>query len=41
MMKISEATVRFHSNNLRKKTGASNLAELTALAISTGLVPNN
>ncbi len=40
LMKITEATVRFHSNNLRKKTGASTLAELTALAISTGLLPN-
>ena len=40
IMKITEATVRFHCNNLRKKTGVSNLAELTALAISSGLVPN-
>lgn len=41
LMNITEATVRFHSNNLRKKTGAANLAELTALAICAGIVPNS
>jgi DNA-binding CsgD family transcriptional regulator len=41
LLNITEATVRFHCNNLRKKTGASNLAELTALAICVGLVPNS
>ncbi len=40
LMNISEATVRFHSKNLRKKTGAATLAELTASAIATGLIPN-
>jgi DNA-binding CsgD family transcriptional regulator len=40
IMRITEATVRFHSNNLRKKTCTSNLAELTAFAISSGIVPN-
>ncbi|SRR5579883_164985 len=41
VMRVSEATVRFHSKNLRRKTGAATLAELTALAIVTGLLPNN
>jgi DNA-binding CsgD family transcriptional regulator len=41
LMQISEATVRFHSNNLRQKTGTSSLAELAAIAIATGLIPNS
>ena len=36
-MGVSQATVRFHSANLRMKTGAANRAELAALAISLGL----
>jgi LuxR family quorum-sensing transcriptional regulator LasR len=38
-MRVSEATVRFHSANLKSKTGAANRAELAALAISRGLAP--
>lgn len=38
-MAVSEATVRFHTANLRMKTGAANRAELTALAVSFGLAP--
>ena len=36
-MKVSEATVRFHSGNLKAKLGAANRAELAAAAISLGL----
>jgi DNA-binding CsgD family transcriptional regulator len=39
LMKISENTVRFHTNNLRRKTGKSSLAELTAFAVVVGLIP--
>jgi DNA-binding CsgD family transcriptional regulator len=38
-MDVTEATVRFHSRNLRAKTGAMNRAQLTALAIAQGLAP--
>jgi DNA-binding CsgD family transcriptional regulator len=38
-MGVSEATVRFHSRNLRTKTGASNRARLTAVAIAYALAP--
>ena len=38
-MRVSAATVRFHAANLRMKTGAANRAELAALAVSLGLVP--
>jgi LuxR family quorum-sensing transcriptional regulator LasR len=40
LMNLSAATVRFHTTNLRGKTGASNLAELAALAVAVGLVPD-
>jgi DNA-binding CsgD family transcriptional regulator len=40
LMKISENTVRFHTNNLRRKTGKTNLAELAAFAVVVGLIPN-
>jgi DNA-binding CsgD family transcriptional regulator len=36
-MGVTEATVRFHSRNLRAKTGAMNRAQLTALAIAQGI----
>jgi DNA-binding CsgD family transcriptional regulator len=38
-MDVTEVTVRFHSRNLRAKTGATNRAQLTALAIAQGLAP--
>jgi DNA-binding CsgD family transcriptional regulator len=37
-MAVAEATVRFHTRNLRVKTGAANRAQLTAMAISQALV---
>jgi len=40
LMKVSEATVRFHIANLRTKIGASSLAELTVSAIALGLIPS-
>jgi DNA-binding CsgD family transcriptional regulator len=39
MMKISQATVRFHTNNLKRKTTTSNLTQLVSFAIATGLIP--
>jgi DNA-binding CsgD family transcriptional regulator len=38
-MDVTEVTVRFHSRNLKAKTGATNRAQLTALAIAQGLAP--
>lgn len=38
-MGVSEATVRFHARNLRDKTGASNRARLTAVAIAYAMAP--
>lgn len=38
-MKISEATVRFHTGNLKRKTATSNLTELVSFAVETGLIP--
>jgi DNA-binding CsgD family transcriptional regulator len=40
IMKVSEATIRFHVGNLKAKTGSANRAELAALAISLGLQPS-
>jgi DNA-binding CsgD family transcriptional regulator len=39
-MKVSEATIRFHTRNLCAKTGAANRAQLAAIAIVRGLVQN-
>lgn len=39
ILALSAATVRFHVANLKIKTGASNLAQLTAYGISLGLTP--
>jgi DNA-binding CsgD family transcriptional regulator len=41
LMKVSEATVRFHSANLRAKTGVSSRAELVAYANAHSLVLRN
>jgi LuxR family quorum-sensing transcriptional regulator LasR len=38
-MRVSEATVRFHSANLRRKIGVSSRAELVAFANKHSLVP--
>jgi DNA-binding CsgD family transcriptional regulator len=38
-MDMTEVTVRFHSRYLKAKTGATNRAQLTALAIAQGLAP--
>ena len=40
-MKVTEATVRFHSANLRAKTGVSSRAELVAYANAHSLVLRN
>lgn len=39
LMHVTEATVRFHSANLRRKVGASSRAELAAFANANSLVP--
>ncbi|MGZ5897514.1 MAG: helix-turn-helix domain-containing protein, partial [Xanthobacteraceae bacterium] len=39
LMRVTPATVRFHSANLRRKIGVSSRAELTAFANATTLVP--
>ena len=40
-MDVTEVTVRFHSRNLRAKTGTINRAQLTALAIAQGSRPGD
>lgn len=41
LMAVSEATVRFHTGNLRRKTRTTSRSKLVAVAIASSLVPRS